>query len=63
MRIELLKATAEGRDMQGRAIYPLGSWTVWKDGQFYGWNWDWQRLWSWLWNDARNEFCSSVAKR
>ena len=51
MHIDLLKATATGRNARGQAIYPEGAWTVWKDGNFIGWNWSWDRLWSWLWKE------------
>lgn len=39
MKIELLKSTAAGRNNHGQAIYPEGAWTIWKNGNFYGWNW------------------------
>ena len=53
MKIGLLKSTAEGRNNHGQAIYPKGAWTIWKNGDFYGWNWSWERLWEWVWKKAK----------
>lgn len=48
MRVEIRKAVIAGRNKYDQAIYPLGSWTVWKDGKFLGWNWDWSRIWEFV---------------
>ena len=48
MRVEIRKAVIDGRNKYDQAIYPLGSWTVWKDGHFVGWNWQWQCLWDFV---------------
>ena len=54
MKFALRKAKAEGRNRAGCAIYPAGSWTLWRGEKFVGWNWSWERIASLL-RCARNQ--------
>jgi hypothetical protein len=53
MLIEIKKAVINGRNRNDQAIYPCGSWTVWKDGSFIGWNWEWSRVWKFVWDKVK----------